>query len=91
MQTEFVSRLRGVDQRLFADPRPTPDEGSFQVDNTSAQYYKIALLQAPQGGGAADSSAGRARSRGSIWPTSYPAASDRVDREGEEDRLPCRR
>ena len=40
MQTEFVSRLRGVDQRLFADPRPTPDEGSFQVDNTSEQYYK---------------------------------------------------
>ena len=39
MQTEFVSRLRGVDQRLFADPRPTPDEGSFQVDNTSEQYY----------------------------------------------------
>ena len=40
MQTEFVSRLRGVDQRLFADPRPTPDEGSFQVDNTESSYYK---------------------------------------------------
>lgn len=39
MQTEFVSRLLGVDERLFADPQPTPDESSFHVDNTSAQYY----------------------------------------------------
>ncbi len=39
MQTEYVSRLQGVGDRLFADPRPTPDESSFQVDNTSAQYY----------------------------------------------------
>jgi hypothetical protein len=31
--------LLGQHGRLFADPSPTPDETSFQVDNTSAQYY----------------------------------------------------
>lgn len=30
----------GVQGRLFADPQPGPDETSFQVDNTSAEYYK---------------------------------------------------
>jgi len=29
----------GTGGRLFADPMPTPDETSFQVDNTSDQYY----------------------------------------------------
>src|ERR1700683_2962051 len=29
----------GTGGRLFADPVPTPDETSFQVDNTSDQYY----------------------------------------------------
>src|ERR1700733_4283854 len=29
----------GAGGRLFADPVPTPDETSFQVDNTSDQYY----------------------------------------------------
>jgi hypothetical protein len=32
-------KLRGAGGRLFADPQPSPEEASFQVDNTSAQYY----------------------------------------------------
>jgi hypothetical protein len=39
MQTEYVAKLRGAEGRLFADPQPTPDETSFQVDNTSKRYY----------------------------------------------------
>ena len=39
MQTEFAAKLRGAEGRLFADPEPTPDETSFQVDNTTKQYY----------------------------------------------------
>jgi predicted phosphodiesterase len=31
--------LVGPDGQLFANPSPTPDEVSFQVDNTSDQYY----------------------------------------------------
>ena len=31
--------IAGPQGRLFADPTPTPDETSFQVDNTSAEYY----------------------------------------------------
>lgn len=32
--------LIGIHGRLFADPRPAPDATSFQVDNTSVQYYQ---------------------------------------------------
>ena len=32
-------KLQGTESRLFADPQPSPDELSFQVDNTSAEYY----------------------------------------------------
>ena len=39
MQTEYTARLSGTGGRLFADPQPTPDEASFQVDNTSKRYY----------------------------------------------------
>ena len=39
MQTEYTARLTGAGKRLFADPQPTPDETSFQVDNTSEAYY----------------------------------------------------
>jgi hypothetical protein len=39
METEYVAKLRGAEGRLFADPQPTADETSFQVDNTSKQYY----------------------------------------------------
>jgi hypothetical protein len=39
MQSEYLAKLRGAEGRLFADPQPTPDETSFQVDNTSSQYY----------------------------------------------------
>jgi len=34
------AKLKGVGGRLFADPHPSPDETSFQVDNTSSQYYQ---------------------------------------------------
>jgi hypothetical protein len=33
------SDLIGPKGQLYADPKPTPDEVSFRVDNTSAQYY----------------------------------------------------
>ena len=33
-------KLAVPSKRLFADPRPAPDETSFQVDNTSAAYYE---------------------------------------------------
>lgn len=33
------AHLTGPGNRLYADPRPSPDETSFQQDNTSAQYY----------------------------------------------------
>src|SRR5215471_17692750 len=39
MQNEYLARLTGAGGRLFADPQPTPDETSFQVDNTSEAYY----------------------------------------------------
>jgi hypothetical protein len=39
MQIEFTAKLRGAQGRLVADPAPTPDETSFQVDNTSVRYY----------------------------------------------------
>jgi hypothetical protein len=32
-------RLSGEGGRLFANPQPSPDEVTFQVDNTSAAYY----------------------------------------------------
>jgi len=35
-----ASNIIGVHGRLFADPHPAPDATSFQVDNTSEQYYK---------------------------------------------------
>ena len=37
-QNPFL-KLQGTESRLFADPQPSPDEVSFQVDNTSAEYY----------------------------------------------------
>lgn len=33
------TNLIGPQGQLYADPKPTPDEVSFKVDNTSAQYY----------------------------------------------------
>jgi hypothetical protein len=37
--TRIYSKLKGSNGRLFADPQPGPDETSFHVDNTSADYY----------------------------------------------------
>jgi len=33
------SNLIGPQGQFYADPKPTPDEVSFRVDNTSAEYY----------------------------------------------------
>jgi hypothetical protein len=33
------ANLAGPGSRLYAEPRPSPDETSFQQDNTSSQYY----------------------------------------------------
>jgi hypothetical protein len=38
-------RLSGAEGRLFADPEPSPDQVSFQVDNTSAAYYESAYYK----------------------------------------------
>jgi hypothetical protein len=35
-----VQNLVGLNGRLFAESQPGPDETVFQIDNTSAQYYK---------------------------------------------------
>jgi hypothetical protein len=40
--TGFIEGLQGESGRLFAEPRPNPDETSFQVDNTSEEYYQSA-------------------------------------------------
>jgi calcineurin-like phosphoesterase family protein len=37
--TAWTANLIGPGGQLFADPTPTPDETSFQVDNTSADYF----------------------------------------------------
>jgi hypothetical protein len=39
MDRAYTARLTGNSGRLFADPQPTPDETSFQVDNTSKRYF----------------------------------------------------
>jgi hypothetical protein len=36
----------GSQNRLFAEPTPGPDPTSFQVDNTSSQYYESAYFLA---------------------------------------------
>jgi hypothetical protein len=36
----YSQNVEGVSGRLFADPVPPPPETSFQVDNTSEQYYQ---------------------------------------------------
>jgi Calcineurin-like phosphoesterase len=36
----LTPRITGQGGRLFADPTPTPDETTFQVDNTSDEYYE---------------------------------------------------
>ena len=38
-------KLVGAGGRLFADPQPSSDEVSFQVDNTSAAYYQSAYYK----------------------------------------------
>ena len=37
--TGEITNLLGNDERLFAEPHPTADETSFQLDNTSKRYY----------------------------------------------------
>src|SRR5580698_8068965 len=35
----IMSNLIGPKGQLYADPKPTPGEVSFKVDNTSSNYY----------------------------------------------------
>ena len=44
----YGARTTGTDGRLFADPQPGPDESSFQIDNTSEQYYNSAYYKLHQ-------------------------------------------
>ena len=44
----YGARTTGTDGRLFADPQPGPDETSFQIDNTSEQYYNSAYYKLHQ-------------------------------------------
>lgn len=37
--------IRGPNGQLYADPAPSPDEQTFQVNNTSAQYYNSPYYQ----------------------------------------------
>jgi len=40
-----VGKLNGPAGQLFADPAPTPDEASFQVDNDSDEYYNSVYFE----------------------------------------------
>ncbi|MBV9942447.1 MAG: metallophosphoesterase, partial [Solirubrobacterales bacterium] len=40
-----AGKLNGPAGQLFADPAPAPDETSFQVDNTSEQYYNSVYFE----------------------------------------------
>jgi hypothetical protein len=42
------TNLAGPGSRLYAEPKPSPDEISFQQDNTSAQYYNSVYYLAHQ-------------------------------------------
>jgi Calcineurin-like phosphoesterase len=37
---DLAKQLTGKDDRLFAEAQPNPDETAFQIENTSAAYYK---------------------------------------------------
>jgi calcineurin-like phosphoesterase family protein len=47
-QPYLKSRIVGAGKRLFADPSVGPDETQFQVNNTSADYYKSAYYKQHQ-------------------------------------------
>ena len=40
------ANLEGPENRLYAEPKPSPDETSFQVDNVSEQYYNSPYYEA---------------------------------------------
>ncbi len=40
--------VTGPKGHTYADPKPSPDEGSFQMDNTSQQYYQSPYYKAHQ-------------------------------------------
>src|SRR5438128_6344328 len=44
-----ASNVVGPGDRLFAEPSPSPDETSFQVDNTSVAYYQSLYYKKHQG------------------------------------------
>jgi hypothetical protein len=44
--TDYTSPTPGTHGRLFAEPTPSPDPTSFQVNNTSSSYYQSAYYLA---------------------------------------------
>lgn len=44
--SDYTSPTPGTHGRLFAEPTPSPDPTSFQVDNTSSNYYQSAYYLA---------------------------------------------
>ena len=47
--TGEITNLLGNDERLFAEPHPTADETSFQLDNTSGRYYSSPYYEKHKG------------------------------------------
>lgn len=43
---DYTTTDTGPHMRMFGEPRPSPDPTSFQVDNTSSQYYESAYYLA---------------------------------------------
>ncbi|HEX4305133.1 MAG TPA: metallophosphoesterase, partial [Solirubrobacterales bacterium] len=42
--TKMVQRVKGADERLFAEAEPSADETSFRIENTSDAYYESAYF-----------------------------------------------
>jgi hypothetical protein len=43
--TNLVKGISGQGGRLFAEAQPSPDETSFKIENTSAEYYESAYFK----------------------------------------------
>jgi hypothetical protein len=44
--SSLTNNLVGPQGQLYADPKPTPDEATFKVDNTSSAYYNSVYYKA---------------------------------------------
>ena len=52
-----MPNLTGPKGRFYAEPKPTPDEDAFLVNNTSAAYYNSQYYLLNKSPGATDPSA----------------------------------